>query len=156
MNAIEFVEAALDLYVASMPFEPKGFRARTLAKLVDIPPELMGRHLQEYRLRQATDPSLRYLIAAQGYGQAARWVFLRRADADVDEMAQANRLFQANHIIEDLSRRFRSDLATELYPALSSEESWLEPIMKHFEEGLRSMVDLALSFISLYRNDDDG
>jgi hypothetical protein len=119
---IQTVERALDKYVAIMAkrgTDPQGFRAGTLAKLIDEPRSSMSVRLQQYRGSQGREGSrTRYVIGAYSYGPDARWRILAKPGDDPAVIRRARR-DQAKHIFKDAHDRIVSDLIHELYPGLS-------------------------------------
>lgn len=119
LSRIYQVENALDLYLTSVPLDsPVSIRSAELAELVSAPSRSMQAWLQEYRVVQGCGGSLlRYRIAAEGYGPAARWKLLRRPDGDSNWEAVA-RVEHALWIFEDGIRRLFTDYRMEVQPAL--------------------------------------
>lgn len=119
---IQTIERALDKYVAAMAkrgTNPQGFRAGTLAKMIDEPRASVSVRLQQYRGAQGREGSkTRYVIGAYSYGPDARWRILAKPGDDPAVIRRARR-DQAKHIFQDAHSRIVSDLITELYPGLS-------------------------------------
>jgi hypothetical protein len=119
MTAVELVDHACDLYVASMVgrgIDPKGVRCLTLAHLAGCDPTTMSGALQEHLVAQGKSKT-RYVLGCEGYGRRARWKILSKPNTDPNVVRQA-RVDHAIHIAGDAFARHARDVLRELEPGL--------------------------------------
>lgn len=123
---VRCVEKALDAYLTKLKARgqqgyrqnPGGIRAATLAKLAGVTRSQMSTMLMSYRWIQRRDGATRYVVGAQGYGQAARWRILAKPGSDPKAIREA-RLEQAMWIAQDGMARIVRDTLHEAFPALA-------------------------------------
>jgi hypothetical protein len=132
-SSIDQLDEALEAYVRlsrEQGRDPQGFTSKTIRVFVNrireklnLPPTSpiqLASMLQYYRFAQAQrvrGQTPRYVIASRGYGTATRWFILAKPGSDPATVRHA-RLQQAEWAIEDMARRWASDVAHEIAPAL--------------------------------------
>lgn len=123
-QAVATVERGLDRLVTlstKRGVDVRAFNREIVARLAGVAPDDMSNLLQLYRSAQPIGGVTKYVIAAEGYGRAARWKILAKPGSDPKSVQQA-RLDHAAYLAKDSIERTVRDYVTEVEPALTSKQ----------------------------------
>lgn len=148
------VDQALDRYITSMQgrrgIDPSGFRASTLAKMVNASVADMSTWLQDYRRLQGSRKT-RYVVACESYGPQARWKILAKPGSHPN-LIEKNKTAHAIWLTSDTFARFMRDIGFEIDPALRGQnpatDAQIKLVMTHAAQQMSNSFDLAKKLLT--------
>jgi hypothetical protein len=148
------VDRALDIYITSMRgrrgIDPSGFRAATLAKMVNVSVADMSTWLQDYRRLQGGRQT-RYVVACESYGPRARWKILAKPGSH-PTVIEKNHAAHAVWLTSDTFARFMRDIGFEIDPALRGHnpaaDAQIKLVMTYAAQQMSNSFKLAQSLLA--------
>lgn len=154
MTHPHIVDQALDRYILSMQgrrgIDPTGFRATTLAKMVNVSVADMSIWLQDYRRLQGHHQT-RYVVACESYGPKARWKILAKPGSH-PTLIEKNKQGHAIWLTSDTFARFMRDIGFEIDPSLRGHnpaaDAQIKLVMTHAAQQMSNAFDLARKLLA--------